>query len=1086
MPTEIAPLRDRFDRGPSVKAHAPFHTFRPLTALLAVLALTAALPAFGSSSPYPASALKALAWRSIGPFRGGRSVAVAGVASEPRTFYFGGADGGIWKTVNGGNSWSNVSDCCLKVGAIGALAVAPSDPNVIYAGTGEPFPRGDMATGDGVWKSTDAGKTWTHVGLDDTRVIGAIVVDPRNANHVYVAALGHVFGANADRGVYESFDGGATWKKIFYVDQNTGAVDLVMDPANSRVLYAAMWQVTRSPWFFGSGGPGSGLYKTTDDGATWKNLSQNPGMPTGTLGRIGVAVSASDPNRVYAIVEAKSGGVFRSDDGGATWQLTYSNSDLRQRAWYFSQIYVDPKNPDRVYAPQVEGLYVSSDGGNTFQPLDTPHGDNHVLWIDPQNPDAMIVGNDGGAGVSYDAGLSWSSEDNQPTAQFYHVALDDQFPFHIYGAQQDNSTVEITSRNTGGYAIGIQDWRPVAGGESGFVVPVPGSPWITYGGGYDGALERLNTRTGEDVFLDPWPDNGMGHPATDLKYRFQWTYPIVVSKHEPDTLYVGSQYVMKSSDGGMTWQTISPDLTRNDAKKQASSGGPITQDNTSVEYYDTVFALAESPLKAGVLWAGTDDGRVWVTRDDGQHWSNVTPQNLPQWATVSIIDPSPLDPATAFLAARRYRQDDYAPYIYKTTDYGAHWQKIVNGLPNDESSFVVRQDTKDANLLFAGTLRGVYVSFDGGMDWQSLQLKLPHVAIRDIAIQPQYDALVLATHGRAFWVLDNLEPLREMSQAAVNADAFLFTPQTTYLTGGGSYPGANADGSGENPPNGVAVFYELKQSPQLGDKVTLTFADASGKTVAAFSNVKTPQGKPVEVPKDFYPPKHPQQEGVVPTESGMNEFVWNLELPSSTALPGSASWIGSIDGPRVPPGTYTATLNVGGKNYSRQFTVAKDPRSSVTQAQLEAQFTLLSQIHAKADAVAKAVLNIRKLRDGIQAYQPRLAAGSAGAKQATAILAKLDTIEQALLQTKSHAVEDPLNYPIRLWSKLLILGTEFDDESAPTQSERQVWQQLSAQADAQLQALDKVQSQDIPQLNATIKQANLPPITTAPAPATGG
>jgi len=1056
-----------------------------IVAVLAVAALS--LPAAAVARTDPDSTFQALSWRLVGPFRGGRSVTATGVAGEPDTYYFGSADGGVWKTVNSGNSWRNVSDCCFKNGAVGAIAVAPSDPDVIYAGTGEPFPRGNMATGDGVWKSTDAGKTWTHVGLEDTRIIGSIVVDPRDPEHVYAAALGHMFGPNPERGVYESTDGGAHWKKILYVDEHTGAVNLVMDPQNPRVLYAAMWQVERRPWYFSSGGPGSGLYKTTDGGAHWHDLSHNPGMPRGAIGKIDIAVAASDPDRLYAMVEAKTGGLFRSDDAGDSWQRVYHQSNLTQRAWYFSQVYVDPRNPDRVYAPQVRGLFVSNDGGRSFKPLDTPHGDNHTLWINPNDPRTMIVSNDGGAAVSHDGGQSWSSEDNQPTAQFYHVSLDDQFPFHIYGAQQDNSTVEITSRTTnneGGYAIGDKDWQAVAGGESGFVVPVPGKPWITWGGGYDGALDRFDARTGQHTFLDPWPDNGMGHPAQDLKYRFQWTYPIVVSKHDPSTLYVGSQYVMKSSDNGRTWETISPDLTRNDKRKQASSGGPLTQDNTSVEYYDTVFALAESPLQAGLLWAGTDDGKVWVTRDDGKHWHDVTPGGLPKWTTVSIIDPSPLKPGTAFLAARRYRQDDYKPYIYKTTDYGAHWDKITSGLPNDQSSFVVRQDTQDANLLFAGTLDGVYVSFNGGGRWQPLQLNLPHTAVRDMAIQPQYNALVLATHGRAFWVLDNLEPLREMTRKALDSDAFLFTPQTAYLTGGGSYPGANARGMGENPPAGVSVFYELKQAPKPGSKVTLTFSDAKGKTVAQFSNLKSPQGSPVGESKDFYPPKHPHQQGVVPTRQGMNRFVWNLRLPSATEVPDSVVWFGSMEGPRVPPGTYTATLDVGGKQYARRFTVAKDPRSDASQADLEAQFALLKQIHSRLDSLDQAVLHIRALRKQVQGYQPRLVEGSPAAKQAKAILAKLDTIEQALMQTHSHASEDPLNYPVRLRSKLATLAFETGASLGhPTPAQEQVWQTLSAQIDRQLQELSNVTDQDVPALNRLIRQANLQPVTV-PAAAT--
>ena len=1048
--------------------------------LLAVVmaAFIASLPISARARTFPHNSLQALSWRLVGPFRGGRSVAVAGVASEPRTFYFGGVDGGVWKTTDGGISWHNVSDGSMNTGAIGALAVAPSDPNVIYAGTGEPFPRGNMATGNGVWKTTDAGKTWTHVGLDDTRVIGSIVVDPRNPDHVYAAALGHVFGPNTERGVYESTDGGAHWKKILYVNEHTGAVNLVMDPKNPRILYAAMWRVERRPWYFSSGGKGSGLYKTTDGGAHWHDLSHNPGMPKGVIGKIDVAVAASDPNRVYAMVEAKTGGLFRSDDAGATWKRVYHKSNLTQRAWYFSEIFVDPKNPDQVYAPQVAGLFESNDGGRNFKPLSTPHGDNHTLWINPHNPDIMIVSNDGGAAVSYNGGQSWSSENNQPTAQFYHVSLDDQFPFHIYGAQQDNSTVEITSRNTHGYAIGDKNWHAVAGGESGFVVPVPGKPWITYGGGYDGAFMRFDSRTDETTFLDPWPDNAMGYPAKDLKYRFQWTYPIVVSKHDPKTIYVGSQYVMRSTDGGRTWKTISPDLTRDDAKRQASSGGPITQDNTSVEYYDTVFALAESPLKAGLLWAGTDDGKVWVKRAGNSHWQDVTPGGLPKWTTISMIDPSPLKPGTAFLAARRYRQDDYKPYVYKTTDYGRHWTRITNGLPDNQSSFVVRQDTQDPNLLFAGTLNGVYVSLNGGAHWQSLQLNLPHTAVRDMAIQPKYNALVLATHGRAFWVLDNLQPLRELSGKVVEDDAFLFTPQTAYLTGGGRFPGANKRGMGENPPNGVTVFYELKQSSKAGEKVSLSFANDKGRTLATFSNRKTPQGKPVRESRDFYPPRHVHQQGVVPAKAGMNRFVWNLRLSSARPIPGSVVWFGSMRGPRVPPGTYTATLTVGGKTYTRHFTVAKDPRSVATQADLDAQFAFLEHVHTLLNTIDVTVLDLRALRKQVKSYQPRLAKGSSAAKEAQSIVKRLGTIERTLMQTKSHSSEDPLNHPVRLRSKLATLAFETGRSlGRPTQAEQEVWKKLSTKVNVQLGAWRQVRSVEVPKLNALIRKENLPPLT---------
>ncbi|MGH8363134.1 MAG: WD40/YVTN/BNR-like repeat-containing protein, partial [Gammaproteobacteria bacterium] len=750
----------------------------PLLILLLLAPAYAAAPA-PKTDPY----LAALKWRLIGPFRGGRSVAVAGVASAEQTFYFGATGGGLWKTTDGGISWHNVSDKFFKTAPVGALAVAASDPNVIYAGMGESFMRGDMITGDGMYKSTDAGKTWQHSGLENTHVISEIAVDPRDANTVYVAALGHVFGPNPERGIFKSTDGGQTWKQVLYVNDETGGADISIDAHNPRILFASMWQAYRRPWTFSSGGPGSGLYKSTDGGETWTNISKHPGLPTGILGKIGVSVSGADPNRIYAIIEAQEGGVFRSDDDGATWQRLFHGPELTQRAWYYMRIYADPRNADVVYAPEVDGLFKSVDGGASFTPLDTPHGDNHVLWINPEHPQIMVEGNDGGATVSYDGGKSWSSEDNQPTAQIYHATVDNEFPFHIYGAQQDNSSIDIANRGEGG-GIGLRDWQPSAGGESGWIVPDPANPCVVYGGGYSGLLERLDKCTRQSRLLDPWPDNPMGHAAADLKQRFQWTYPILVPANEPHTIYVGSQYVFRSRDDGMSWQQISPDLTRNDRAKQVAAGGPLTKDNTSVEYYDTVFVLAESPVKTGVLWAGSDDGLVHVSTDDGAHWQNVTPKGLPEWSTVAIIEPSHFDAGTVYLAAYRYRQDDFHPYLFRSDNYGQSWTAIDNDIPENEPTFTIRQDTQDPKLLFAGTQRGAYVSFDSGNRWQSLQLNLPAVQVSDMTIQPRESTLVLATHGRAFWALDDLGYLRQLA-GVPQGETHLFAPAHAYLLNGG-------------------------------------------------------------------------------------------------------------------------------------------------------------------------------------------------------------------------------------------------------------------------------------------------------------
>lgn len=1052
---------------------------------LALLSCLFAVATAGAAD-IPQAAYGALHWRNIGPFLGGRSIAVAGQASEPGTFFLGATGGGVWKTTDYGIHWKLSSGATFRTGSVGALAVAPSDPNVVYAGMGESAIRGDMATGDGIYKSTDGGKTWEHVGLEQTHVISDIVVDPRDPAHVWAAALGHVFGPNTQRGVFESEDGGTHWKRILYVDDQTGAIALTMDPNNPRILYAAMWQAYRQPWMLSSGGPGSGLYKTTDGGAHWTNLSQRPGLPQGVLGKIDIAVSGANSERVYALIEAKSGGVFRSDDGGETWQRVNHDSELTQRAWYFTRIYADPKAAETVYAPEVGGIFKSTDGGQTFKPLRPPHGDVHVLWVNPERPAIMITGNDGGASVSQDGGQSWSPEDNQPTAQFYHVDVDDQFPFHVYAAQQDRGPVEIPSR-TDDEGITAMNMRELEGGESGFVVPVPGKPWITYAGSYDGSIVRYDRRTDAMRLVDVWPDNPMGHAASDLKYRFQWTFPMMISQYPPHALYVGAQSVLRSTDDGESWTQISPDLTRDVKAKQASSGGPLTQDNTSIEYYDTVFVIAESPVKQGVLWVGSDDGLVHVSKDDGKHWQDATPSGLPPFATISMIDPSHFDAGTAFLAARRYRQDDFKPYLYVTTDYGQHWRAIDHGLPEDESSFTVREDTQDPNLLFAGTMAGIYVSFDRGAHWQTLQLNLPHVPVHDMVITPRASALVLATHGRSFWVLDDLQPLREMSAQVAAAAHHLFQPQPAYLMHGSSDEQSIEHGYGENPPNGVVVYFTLKDAPPPKEKVSLTFATDAGKDIATFSNQTDAHGKPLEKNSDFYPPKKPQQEKVVPAKAGMNRFVWDMRYPDATEIKGAILWDGSISGPTVTPGKYQVTLKVGDASETRAFEIREDPHSDATPADLEAQLAFLRKVQGELDRTDRAILELRAVRKQIDDYLARSGQGDTGAnavrKAAKPIVDRLDAIEAALIQTKSHSDEDPLNYPIRLNNKLAALETDTGESfSRPTKQDYEVFTELSTQLDAQLNDLSAVLGQQLPALNRLIAQQHITPIAVPQTP----
>jgi photosystem II stability/assembly factor-like uncharacterized protein len=1020
------------------------NTLRPVWPLTLLAAVAATLPAAWADAPVinPVGdvALQALQWRLAGPFRGGRVDAVAGIPGDRNTFYMGAADGGIWKTSDAGHHWNNVSDCCLDAGPVGALAVAASDPMVVYAGTGEPFPRGDVLTGDGVWKSTDAGKTWVNVGLKDTHIISNISVDPTDPQHVYVGAMGHLFGQNPERGVYESKDGGGHWQRILFVDADTGTADLVMDPADPKTLYAALWQVERRPWDFSSGGPGSGIWKTSDGGGHWTDLSHNPGLPAGVLGRIGLVLPQTAKDRVYAVVEASEGGLYRSDDAGAHWQRLYKKGDLNMRAWYFSRIYADTKDADHLWVSEAPGFMVSKDGGKTFKSQYLIGGDHHVMWIDPTEPKTMIIGNDGGASISLDGGASWSTEDNQPTAQLYHINVDERFPFHMYGAQQDLSTIEVPSASPE-WGIDVHDWRTDAQWEAGYAVPVPGQPWIVYSsGGPMGALERTDTRTDLKTFLIAWPDDNTGRGAKELKYRFQWTFPIVASRHQPDTLYVGSQYVMKSADSGHSWRVISPDLTRDDKEKQQPSGGPLHKDITAVEYYDTVFALAESPLQSGLLWAGSDDGRVWVTKDDGGHWDEVTPPDLPAWSTVNVIDPSRFEPGTAFMAAHRYRLDDFAPYIYVTHDYGQHWQKIVSGLAQDTSSFAVRQDWQDPKLLFAGTLNGAWYSDDEGAHWRSLQQNLPHAAVTDLAVIPQQDSLAVATHGRAFWVLDQLQPLRELDAKARKADAFLHTPGTAWITGGSQDPTALQFSQGMNPQNGAQIYYQLKKPLAAGAKLTLAITDLQGHPVTSFSVTGKPAKKDHDADADKDKDKDAdEQPALLGTDAGMNLFVWDL----SYAAVGKGDE--AVPGPPVLPGCYRASLTHDGRSQSREFEVRMDPRVQVSDAALKARTDFGFMVQKKLAEVGLAAAHIEALRKALKTSK---------APDAPARLAKLEDIAGRLLVPNFDGYLEMLAHPVSLQGRLgtILFGVD-GDYAAPPPAYRELYDSLAAQADAEMQAL---------------------------------
>ena len=1026
---------------------------------------------------YDPSLLKGMQWRSIGPFRGGRSTAVAGVTSQPNVFYFGATGGGVWRTNDGGINWQPVADEFLKTGSVGAIGVSDSDPNVLYVGMGESPIRGNVSHGDGVYKSTDSGKTWKHIGLEDTRQIARVRVHPRNSDIVYVAALGHVFGQNEQRGIFRSIDGGKTWQKVLYRSNKAGATDLILDPTNPNIIYAALWEVYRQPWTLESGGPGSGIFKSTDAGDTWTEITRNQGLPKGNIGNIGITVSPANADRVWAIIEAEDGGVFRSDNAGKTWTKLNEQRNLRQRAWYYTRIYADPKNAETVYVLNTS-FYKSNDGGRTYSSIPVGHGDCHDLWLAPNDPMRVIIGDDGGAEVSFNGGRSWSSIENQPTAQFYRVALDNDFPYHVYGAQQDNSTVRIASRTTEG-SIDRTDWYDVGGGESGWIAPSPKDSQIVYAGSYGGLITRQDRRTGQERNVNPWPDNPMGWGAADLKYRFQWNFPIVFSPHDANTLYAAANVLFKSTNEGQSWQQISGDLTRNDKAKQASSGGPITKDNTSIEYYCTIFTVMESPVEKGTIWVGSDDGLVHITRDGGKNWQNITPSGMPEWIQINSIDVSSIQPGTAYVAATMYKLDDFKPYLYKTSDYGKSWKKITNGIPDNAFTRVIREDPNHRGLLFAGTETGIYASFDDGENWQSLQLNLPVVPITDLAIHKREKDLVAATQGRSFWVLDDLPMLYQMADAS-KGDVYLFKPEDSYRmpgAGGGGGGGRAGGAVGQNPPNGAVIYYYLKNKPS--GEVTMEVMDPAGKTIKKFSS------KASESPAAAAPPS--DEEGFfgggprrLPAEAGLNRFVWDLRYSDATRFPGLIMWAGSTTGPRVVPGNYQVKLTAEGKTLTQSFEVKKDPRLETTAADFAKQLDLLLKIRDKFSETSEAITQIRDVRKQVDEITNRLKDQSSGktvAESAKSLKGKIAAIEEELYQTKNQSSQDPLNYPIRLNNKLAALtGVVGGADSAPTDQSYAVYEEVVGRINTQLKKLEEVMRTDLPAFNKMVRDQDVPAV----------
>jgi photosystem II stability/assembly factor-like uncharacterized protein len=985
-----------------------------------------------------------LRWRSIGPNRGGRSQAAAGSASRPLEYYFGATGGGIWKTTDAGTTWRPVSDKQIRTSSPGAIQIAASNPDVVYAGMGETELRGNVIQGDGVYKTTDAGKTWTSMGLEKTSTVSRIRIHPANPDIVFVAALGNPYGANPERGVFRSKDGGKTWERVLFRDDKTGAVDLVMDPKNPDVLYATLWEVFRTPHSLSSGGPGGGLFKTTDGGTTWTELTKNAGLPAPIWGKAGIAVSGADSNRLFAIIEAKDGGIFMSDDAGATWKLINDDRRIRQRAFYYTRIYGDPKAKDTFYVLNT-GLYRSVDVGKTLRGIQVPHGDNHDLWIAPDDPKRMINANDGGGNVSFNGGETWTGQ-RYPTGQFYNVFTTAHVPYQVCGAQQDNSTACIPSNGTG------DELYDVGGGESGYIAPDPRDTSVFYAGSYGGLLTRVNRRTGEERAINVWPDNPMGHASGDMTERFQWTFPIVIAPTDPATLYVTSQHVWKSTNEGQSWQKISPDLSRHDPSTMGDSGGPITLDQTGVETYAVVFALAPSPIDGKVIWAGSDDGLVHVTRDGGQNWTKVTPPGLPDFARISLIEASPHNAGTAYVAANRYQRADRAPYVYRTADYGATWTKIVTGVRPDDFARVIEEDPKRKGLLFLGTETGIYVSFDDGNVWQPFSLDLPVTPVHGVIVKN--DDLVIGTHGRGFYVMDNINVLRQIGKETTNDAVVLFKP---------------GDAT-RSVSRGVAVDYFLKQP---AEKITIEFLDPQGKVIKAFTGTPAPATPPpAPSPEEGFRPPPPQPA----VKQGLNRFVWDTRYPDAKDFKGLIMWAGSVRGPAAPPGQYQVRLTVGDQVKTQPFALLRNPMGSATEEDLSEQFVLASQIGGKVTTANATVLRIRDLKDQIadrvtKANDPKVKAAG------DALIEKLTAVEGEIYQYRNRSGQDPLNFPIKLNNKLAALqGIVESGDYRPTDQSKAVFKELSAQLDAQLAKFDTLIRVDLTAFNQMVVKKKLPAI----------
>jgi photosystem II stability/assembly factor-like uncharacterized protein len=1001
-----------------------------------------------------------LKFRDINFSRGGRSTAVTGVPGKPLHYYFGGTGAGVWKTEDAGITWTNVSDGFFGVGSIGSVAVAPSDINVVYVGTGSACPRGNISVGDGMYKSTDAGKTWKHIGLRQAGQIGKIRIHPNNPDLVYAAALGHIFGPNEERGVFRSKDGGETWEKILYIDEETGINDLTMDVKNPRILYAGAWRVERKPWALLSGNESGGIFKSTDSGDTWEKLEG--GLPTGLVGKIAVSVSPANPDRIWALIEAEGerGGVYRSDDAGKSWNRINGDAKLRQRPWYYLHIYADPKDENTVYALNT-GFYKSIDGGKTFPiRFDVPHGDNHDLWINPDNPDVMINANDGGANVSFDGGKSWSWQMNQPTAEIYRVFVDNLWPYRVYGSQQDNSTISVPSHGIVRWNRMPADWYDVGGCESGHIAFNPDDPKVVFAGCYGGNISMVNVENGQERQILAYPQLQLGAAPRDLKYRFQWNAPIRVSPHDPGVLYHSSQIVLRSKDEGQSWEELSPDLTTNNPETQDYAGGPISHDSTGVEVYNTVFAFEESHHQQGLLWAGSDDGKVHISRDNGANWTDITPKNMPAGGTVNVIELSAHDAGRAFIAVYRYREDDFNPYIFRTNDYGASWDLLTdgtNGIPATNFTRAIREDPDRKGLLYAGTEFGLYISFDDGAHWQRFQNNLPVTPVTDLRVHRK--DLVVSTQGRAFWILDDISPLHQMTDEVQKADAWLYEPRTAYRGQG---------------LRGASFYYYFGKLPE--DEVKLEILDGSGTVLRTFEGQAGEKAE-AAASSPFGPGRTPDE---ISIEEGLNAFNWNLRLKAPEVPQGVVHW-GGMPGPPIVPGTYQVRLSSGDWTQTRSFEVKGNPNVPTTTADYQKQSDLLGDIGAEIEGIFDGLTKLRDVKAQTESLVGRMKKADMADQEITdaaeALTEKLTAVEVKLTQVKSKSRQDPINFPPMIdnqFTTLYAFVAGFDYQ--PTAGAYQRFEDLKSELSGIMGELNQVMTTDVVAFTQMLTTKNVPPV----------